>query len=116
MSKNSPPKVKNYKNHLKNEKSPYLLQHADNPVDWYPWSNEAFKKAAQSALKGIVEYTEEPIVSIDIIGNPHSCIIDADSTMVVDGTQLKVIGWYDNEWGYSNRVIDLIVYIGKKGL
>ena len=55
-------------------------------------------------------------MSKDYNGNPHSCIIDADSTMVVDGTQLKVIGWYDNEWGYSNRVIDLIVYIGKKGL
>jgi glyceraldehyde 3-phosphate dehydrogenase len=69
--------------------------------------NEAFKKAAQSALKGIVEYTEEPIVSIDIIGNPHSCIFDAEFTSVV-GRMVKVIGWYDNEAGYSNRLAELI--------
>ena len=69
--------------------------------------NEAFKKAAQSILKGIVEYTEEPIVSIDIIGNPHSCIFDAEFTSVV-GRMVKVIGWYDNEAGYSNRLAELI--------
>jgi glyceraldehyde 3-phosphate dehydrogenase len=78
--------------------------------------NAALKAAAAGPLKGILAYSDEPLVSKDYNGNPHSCIIDADSTMVVDGTQLKVIGWYDNEWGYSNRVIDLIVYIGKKGL
>ena len=78
--------------------------------------NAALKAAASGPLKGILAYSDEPLVSKDYNGNPHSCIIDADSTMVVDGTQLKVIGWYDNEWGYSNRVIDLIVYIGKKGL
>ena len=69
--------------------------------------NEAFKKSAQSILKGIVEYTEEPIVSIDIIGNPHSCIFDAEFTSVV-GRMVKVIGWYDNEAGYSNRLAELI--------
>ena len=78
--------------------------------------NAALKAAAAGPLKGILAYSDEPLVSKDYNGNPHSCIIDADSTMVVDGTQLKVIGWYDNEWGYSNRVIDLIVFIGKKGL
>ena len=78
--------------------------------------NAALKAAAEGPLKGILEYCDEPLVSKDFNGNAHSCIVDAMSTMVVDGTQLKVIGWYDNEWGYSNRVIDLIAYIGKKGL
>ena len=78
--------------------------------------NAALKAAANGPLKGILEYCDEPLVSKDFNGNAHSCIVDALSTMVVDGTQLKVIGWYDNEWGYSNRVIDLIAYIGKKGL
>jgi glyceraldehyde 3-phosphate dehydrogenase len=78
--------------------------------------NAALKAAASGPMKGIMEYCEDPLVSKDFNGNPHSCIIDALSTMVVDGTLLKVIGWYDNEWGYSNRVIDLIAYIGKKGL
>ncbi len=78
--------------------------------------NAALKAAAEDPLKGILEYCDEPLVSKDFNGNAHSCIVDAMSTMVVDGTQLKVIGWYDNEWGYSNRVIDLIAYIGKKGL
>ena len=78
--------------------------------------NAALKAAADGPLKGILEYCAEPLVSKDFNGNRRSCIIDALSTMVVDGTQLKVIGWYDNEWGYSNRVIDLIAYIGKKGL
>ena len=63
-----------------------------------------------------MEYCDEPLVSKDFNGNPHSVIIDADSTMVVDGTQAKIIGWYDNEWGYSNRAVDLMVYIAKKGL
>ena len=78
--------------------------------------NAALKAAADGPLKGILDYCDEPLVSKDFNGNAHSCIVDALSTMVVDGTQLKVIGWYDNEWGYSNRVIDLIAYIGKKGL
>jgi glyceraldehyde 3-phosphate dehydrogenase len=78
--------------------------------------NSALKAAADGPLKGLLSFCDEPLVSKDFNGNPHSCIIDALSTMVVDGTLLKVIGWYDNEWGYSNRVVDLISYVGKKGL
>lgn len=70
--------------------------------------NNAMKKASEGYLKGIMEYTEDPIVSFDIIGNPHSCIFDALSTMTIGDNFVKVIGWYDNEWGYSNRVVDLI--------
>ena len=70
--------------------------------------NAAFKKAAGGALKGILEYTDEPIVSVDVVGNPHSCIFDSMITTVIDGTLVKVCGWYDNEWGYSNRCVDLI--------
>ena len=69
--------------------------------------NAAMKKAADSNLKGILEYCEDPIVSSDIIGNSHSCIFDALSTMA-SGNLVKVIGWYDNEWGYSCRVVDLM--------
>ena len=70
--------------------------------------NAAVEKAAQGALKGIVEYSEDPIVSSDVIGNPHSAVFDSLSTQVVAGDLVKVIAWYDNEWGYSNRVCDLI--------
>jgi len=76
--------------------------------------NAAFKKAADGELKGILQYTEEELVSSDYIGNPHSCIFDAKSTNVVDGTLLKVSGWYDNEWGYASRCVDLLQYIGKQ--
>ncbi len=69
--------------------------------------NAAFKKAAETNLKGILEYTEDPIVSVDIVGNPHSCIYDAEFTSVV-GNMVKVIGWYDNEYGYSCRLVELI--------
>ncbi len=69
--------------------------------------NAAFKKAAQTTLKGILEYSEDDLVLKDIVGNPHSCIIDSKLTMAM-GSMVKVFGWYDNEWGYSNRVIDLI--------
>jgi len=69
--------------------------------------NKAFKEASETYLKGILEYTEDEIVSSDIIGNPHSCIFDAKSTMVMGGNLVKVVGWYDNEWGYSCRVVDL---------
>jgi glyceraldehyde 3-phosphate dehydrogenase len=75
--------------------------------------NALFKNAAAGALKGIVEYTEDEIVSSDIVTNPHSCILDAKSTMVSGGTMVKVIGWYDNEWGYSNRCIDLMARFAK---
>jgi len=69
--------------------------------------NAAYKKASESNLKGILEYTEDAIVSSDIIDNTHSCIFDADSTMVITDNMVKVIGWYDNEWGYSCRVVEL---------
>jgi glyceraldehyde 3-phosphate dehydrogenase len=70
--------------------------------------NTAFATAAEGSLKGILEYTEDPIVSVDVIGNPYSCVFDAGSTIVIDGTLVKVLGWYDNEWGYSCRCIDLL--------
>jgi glyceraldehyde 3-phosphate dehydrogenase len=76
--------------------------------------NAAFRKAADGELKGILQYTEEELVSSDYIGNPFSCILDAKSTNVVDGTLLKVSGWYDNEWGYASRCVDLLQYIGKQ--
>jgi len=74
--------------------------------------NNAFKKAAQNNLKGILDYTEDPIVSVDIINNPHSCTFDAQLTSVI-GKMVKIVGWYDNEIGYSNRLIDLIKLINK---
>ncbi|MBS1634400.1 MAG: type I glyceraldehyde-3-phosphate dehydrogenase [Bacteroidetes bacterium] len=73
--------------------------------------NAAFKKAAETDLKGIMEYTEDPIVSVDVVGNPHSVLFDAEFTSVV-GNLVKVIGWYDNEYGYSNRLVDLVVKMG----
>ncbi|HKK65436.1 MAG TPA: type I glyceraldehyde-3-phosphate dehydrogenase, partial [Clostridia bacterium] len=69
--------------------------------------NAAMKKAAEGPMKGILEYTEDPIVSVDIKGNPHSSIFDAQSTMKIGKGFFKVLSWYDNEWGYSNRVVDL---------
>jgi len=76
--------------------------------------NEAFRAAAAGPMKGILEYTEEELVSSDFIGNPASCIFDAKSTNVVDGLLLKVSGWYDNEWGYSSRCVDLLRFVGKQ--
>ncbi|MCS6807599.1 MAG: type I glyceraldehyde-3-phosphate dehydrogenase [Bacteroidota bacterium] len=73
--------------------------------------NAALKAAAEGTLRGIMEYSEDPLVSTDIIGNPHSCIVDARSTMVI-GNTVKVVGWYDNEWGYSNRLVDLVLKVG----
>ena len=69
--------------------------------------NKAFKEASETTFKGVLEYTEDPIVSIDIVGNTHSCIFDAQMTSVI-GTMVKIIGWYDNETGYSSRIVDLI--------
>jgi len=69
--------------------------------------NRVVREAAEGPLRGILQYNEEPIVSSDIIGNPHSCIFDAPLTQVTGGKLLRVIAWYDNEWGYSNRVVDL---------
>jgi len=77
--------------------------------------NSAFKKAAQGAMKNILEYSEAPLVSRDFVKNPHSCIFDAPSTYMIDGDFVKVFGWYDNEWGYSNRVVDLLRLMAKKG-
>ena len=74
--------------------------------------NAAFQAAAQGPLKGILAYTEEELVSVDYIGNPHSTILDGKNTNVIDGTLVKVSGWYDNEWGYSSRCVDLIERIG----
>ena len=77
--------------------------------------NEAFKKAAAAgSLKGFMQYNEDPIVSRDVMGNAHSSVFDATLTDVIDGNLVKVFGWYDNEWGYSNRVVDLVAYIAKK--
>ena len=77
--------------------------------------NDAFRAASASGpLKGYLAYTDEELVSSDFIGDPHSCIIDGKSTNVVDGTLLKVSGWYDNEWGYSSRCVDLLRYIGAR--
>src|SRR6187551_266914 len=78
--------------------------------------NAAFKAAADGAMKGILEYVEEPLVSIDFRGNAHSSIIDAPYTKVMDGDFVKVLSWYDNEWGYSNRCVDLLRFMAAKGL
>ncbi|MCL6638647.1 MAG: type I glyceraldehyde-3-phosphate dehydrogenase [Firmicutes bacterium] len=78
--------------------------------------NGSLKKAAEGELKGILAYSDLPLVSRDYNGDPHSSIVDGLSTMVIEGNLAKVVAWYDNEWGYSNRVVDLVAYIGKKGL
>lgn len=79
--------------------------------------NRALRKAAEAApMKGILEYTEEQLVSIDYKGNPASSIIDAPSTMVIEGNMVKVVSWYDNEWGFSNRYADLAAFVAEKGL
>ncbi|MQL52226.1 type I glyceraldehyde-3-phosphate dehydrogenase [Desulfofundulus thermobenzoicus] len=77
--------------------------------------NEALKDAAEGRLKGILAYSDLPLVSGDYNGDPHSAIVDATSTMVVGEDMVKVVAWYDNEWGYSNRIIDLILYMAGKG-
>jgi glyceraldehyde 3-phosphate dehydrogenase len=75
--------------------------------------NAAFREAANGSLKGFLEYSDEELVSVDYIGHPASCILDAHSTNVIDGTLVKVCGWYDNEWGYANRCVDLLEMVGK---
>ena len=70
--------------------------------------NQVMKKEAEGTYKGIIQYSTDPIVSSDIIGNPHSSIFDAPLTRVLQGDLVKVVAWYDNEWGYSNRVVDLL--------
>ncbi|MCH7857192.1 MAG: type I glyceraldehyde-3-phosphate dehydrogenase [Gemmatimonadetes bacterium] len=76
--------------------------------------NEAFRQAASGSLAGILDLCDEPLVSIDFTGNPHSSIVDGLSTKIIDGRLVKVLAWYDNEWGYSQRVVDLAVYIGER--
>jgi glyceraldehyde 3-phosphate dehydrogenase len=78
--------------------------------------NQALRQEANGALKGVLAFSEEPLVSKDYNGDPHSSIVDGLSTLIQDGNMVKVIAWYDNEWGFSNRVVDLIQYIAKKGL
>ncbi|MEO6323163.1 MAG: type I glyceraldehyde-3-phosphate dehydrogenase, partial [Thermoanaerobaculia bacterium] len=77
--------------------------------------NEAVKQAASGPMGRYLEYSEEPLVSSDIIGNPHSSVFDALSTKTAGDGYLKVVAWYDNEWGYSNRVVDLIVRMAELG-
>ena len=74
--------------------------------------NAAFKAAADGPMKGILEYTEDELVSSDIIGNPHSCVFDAKSTMLMGPRMVKILGWYDNEWAYSVRCVDLLARMG----
>jgi glyceraldehyde 3-phosphate dehydrogenase len=78
--------------------------------------NQALKSAAEGSLKGILAYTEDPVVSSDMMQNPNSSIVDAEMTKVLGGNMVKVVAWYDNEWGYSNRIVDLIVHLAGKGL
>ena len=75
--------------------------------------NAALKEAAAGKMKGILAYSDEPLVSIDYLGNPHSSIIDGKSTMVIEGDLIKVLSWYDNEWGFSCRMIDLVKFVAK---
>lgn len=76
--------------------------------------NAALKKAAEGELKGILEFCDEQLVSMDFKGDPHSSIVDGLSTMVIEGNMVKVVSWYDNEWGYSNRIVDLVNYIAER--
>ena len=78
--------------------------------------NQAFKAAAEGPLKGILEYTEDPIVSSDVRGNSHSCVFDAQSTIVMQDNMVKIMGWYDNEWGYSCRTADLCSFMSDQGI
>jgi glyceraldehyde 3-phosphate dehydrogenase len=78
--------------------------------------NSAFKAAAEDGMKGILAYTEDPVVSSDMLHNPNSSIVDSDMTKVLDGNLVHVLSWYDNEWGYSCRVVDLIEFLARKGL
>jgi glyceraldehyde 3-phosphate dehydrogenase len=78
--------------------------------------NAKFKAAADGPLKGFLEYVTAPLVSIDFRGNPHSASLDSPYTKVMDGNFVKILAWYDNEWGYSSRCVDLILYMAKKGL
>jgi len=78
--------------------------------------NAAFQSASESSLRGILEYVTEPLVSIDFKGNAHSAMLDSPYTKVMDGDFVKVLAWYDNEWGYSSRCVDLLLYMTSRGL
>jgi glyceraldehyde 3-phosphate dehydrogenase len=78
--------------------------------------NAAFRAAAAGPLKGILAVEDAPLVSIDFRGNPHSSIVDSAYTKVMDGDFVKVLSWYDNEWGYSKRCIDLLLYMAERGI
>ena len=78
--------------------------------------NDAYRQASDNGLAGILAYTDEPLVSSDFKGNPHSSIIDGMLTMSMNGNMVKVVGWYDNEWGYSCRTADLAAYLVERGL
>jgi glyceraldehyde 3-phosphate dehydrogenase len=76
--------------------------------------NDAFKMAAtKGSLVGVLEYSDEPLVTKDIVGNPHSCVFDSELTLILGDRFIKVVGWYDNEWGYSNRCVQMIEMLGK---
>src|SRR5690349_9998746 len=90
-----------------------LAAEVDRPVT-VEEVNAAFKAAANGPMQGILAYSEEELVSADYIGNAHSCILDSKSTSVIDGTLVKVSGWYDNEWGYASRCVDLIRFMGAR--
>ena len=76
--------------------------------------NAAFKAASDTSLAGVLGYSDVPLVSIDYVGDPHSCTLDSLSTIVIDGTMVKISGWYDNEWGYSSRCVDLLRFVGAR--
>ena len=78
--------------------------------------NEAFQEAAETSLKGILQYSEAPLVSSDFKGNPHSSIVDGLETMAVGENLVKVLAWYDNEWGYANRLVELTQLVAEKGV
>ena len=76
--------------------------------------NAAFRAAADGPMSGILHVSAEPLVSVDYTGDPHSSVVDALSTSVIDGRMVKVFAWYDNEWGYSSRVVDLVGFVGER--
>ena len=78
--------------------------------------NAALKAASEGPMKGILGFTMDPVVSTDMMRNPHSSIVDGQLTKVLDGNLAKIVSWYDNEWGYSCRVVDLCLFMAKKGL
>ena len=93
-----------------------LVAHRRQEDDRARKSTPRSRRPPTGALKGILQFSEEELVSIDFKGNPHSSIVDAPYTKVMDGDFVKVLSWYDNEWGYSNRCVDLLRLLVKKGI